>query len=1183
MKCGIMGHFAKYCKTKTPKKSESHEVKANEITTESSSDDEAFVFKIGNKERPVYPINVDGTPINMLIDSGSTLNIMDEVSLQKLKKEPQLSDSKAKIFTYSSKEPLKLKGTFIAQIEAFGKETQAKFYVTEGSGGALLGQKTAEKLDLLRVGPAPGLEADLASSLHKSVNEVSQYSQDKPTEHKIDPKIQKVLDNNKEVFQGMGKFKDYKLKLHIDENVTPVQQPIRRLPYHTRKKVSLELERLMENDCIEKVKGPSTWINPIVVVPKPNGNIRLCLDMRRANEAIVRERHQIPKVEEILPELHNAKYFSKIDLKEGYHQIELAEESRHITTFLTHEGCFQSKRLVYGVSSAFEQFQKVIEQSIAGCTGTRSISDDILIWSSSIEEMAERLDTLFKALDARNLKINPKKCVFGTTKLTFAGYCLTDKGIYPDKSKVEAVNNAKTPTNATEVRSFLGLVNFCSHFIKDYATLTEPLRKLTRKDATFAWNKEQQASFKKLKESLTNASTMCYYQPNADTKVIVDASPVGLGAILTQKQEDGKFKPVAYASHALSPTEQRYSQTEREGLAAFWSTQKFHYYLYDREFTIVTDHKPLEKLLSARGSPTPRLQRWLLKMQPYKFSVQYEPGHTNASDVLSRSPLPATGKQLSDDTEHFINSIVYDAVPKSVTLEEIQEMSRNDEILKNVKEQISTEKWSKSPDYKPFFLNRKELWIKDDIILKGTKLVIPTELRQRVLATAHQHHLGIVKTKGLLREKVWWPGIDQEVEKMIKECHACQVTGSSKVNYEPLEATKIPSTNWHTVALDIQGPYPTKDYLIALIDYRSRYPVVVQVKAINTKTVTKALDKIFSMFGYVHKLVADNGKQLISDEFKQYLKQHGIKLRNVTPYSPWVNGEVERFNRSLKKANQCAHAEGKDWRKELNKFLLLYRTTPHSTTGQCPATVFFGRGIKNDIPEYNKDEPQDTELDRKDREKKEKMKEYADGKRNAKDSEIEEQDTVLVKNLWKNDKLSPNWLNEKFKVIKVYRKSALLENERGNRYYRNKAHLKKYYENETNKHTVIQKENTNQEEEITELPIDNANAQPVASPTRSERRPNITNANDANGNPISNENNNNRVHENDNSNIQGSSENSLNEENIEDHLNEENNEDSQENLGDGTPVFVPDTVPTAIQQKVQAKRLPVRRHRKKKK
>ena len=1138
MKCGILGHFAKYCKTRSPKKAETHEVKANEIQKESSSDEESFLFKIGDNNRPVYPICVEDSVINMLIDSGSTLNIIDETTYWKLRTMPKLQNSTDKIFTYSGQTPVKLKGTFNATVQAFGRETKAKIYVTEGSNGAILGQETAEKLNILRVGPPE-------DSKHLSIKIINQ---DKHIEQTTHPKIQQVLDNNTEVFQGMGKLKGYQLQLHIDKTVTPVQQPIRRLPYHTRQKVSEELKRLITNDCIEKVSGPSTWINPIVVVPKPNGKIRLCLDMRRANEAIIRERHQIPKVEEILTELHSAKYFSKIDLKEGYHQIELAEESRHITTFLTHEGCYQSKRLVFGVSSAFEQFQKIIEQTIADCPGTRSISDDILIWASSIDEMAQRLDKLFKTLHGKNLKINPSKCVFATKKLTFAGYSLTDKGTHPDPSKVDAVNNAKTPANATEVRRFLGLVNFCSQFIKNYATLTEPLRQLTRKGEPFVWNEKQQKSFVKLKECLTEASTMSYYQPKAETKVIVDASPVGLGAILKQRQTDGTFKPVAYASHALSSTEQRYSQTEREGLAAFWATQKFHYYLYDREFTIITDHKPLTKLLSSRGNPTPRLQRWLLKMQPYKYTIQYEPGHTNASDVLSRSPLPATD-QLSNDAEHFVNSLIYDAIPKAVTIEEIQEASRNDELLSKIKEQIETEKWLKEPAYKPYYISRRELWISGDIILKGSKLVIPMNLRERILSTAHQHHLGIVKTKGLLREKVWWPGIDKDVEQMIKLCHACQVTGSGAVNYEPLEVTKIPATNWHTVALDIQGPYPTKDYLIALIDYRSRYPVVVRVKSINTQTVVKALDMIFSMFGYVYKLVADNGKQFMSDEFKQYLQRNGIKLRNVTPYSPWVNGEVERFNRSLKKANQAAYAENKDWREELNKFLLLYRTTPHATTGQCPATVFFGRNIKNNIPEYIPEQSPETELDRKDREMKEKMKDRTDKVRKSIDSEIKEGDTVLVKNLWKKHKLSPNWLNETFRVIKAYKKSALIENKDKHRFYRNKAHLKKYNEREMDKQRSLTKDQWQNKdkdnESIYELPIEyEGMATESASAQSSSDTEEIT-------------------------------------PNLLENAQETNQENESEVTDNRTPIFIPDETPIQIQRSGPVKNVQIKRRCKK--
>ena len=314
MKSGIMRHFAKFCKTKLPKKTEIHHVKANEIQLENQSEEETFVFRIGNSARPIYPICVENTFINMLIDSGSTL---DETTYGILRKIPKLQNNTGKIFTYSGQVPLKLKGTFIATVQACEKAAQAKFYVTEGSNGAILGQKTAETLIILKVGPP-------ADSKYLTVSEINLI---KYIKHQIHPTIQQILDNNTNVFQGIGKFKDYQLQFHIDKNVSPVEQPIRRLPYHTRKEVSEELKRFIANDCIEKVKGPSTWIKPNVVVPEPNGKVRLCLEKRRANGSVIRERHQIPKVEEILPKLHNAKHFSKIDLKEGYHEIELAEES----------------------------------------------------------------------------------------------------------------------------------------------------------------------------------------------------------------------------------------------------------------------------------------------------------------------------------------------------------------------------------------------------------------------------------------------------------------------------------------------------------------------------------------------------------------------------------------------------------------------------------------------------------------------------------------------------------------------------------------------------------------------------------------------------------------------------------------------------------------------------------------
>ena len=309
--------------------------------------------------------------------------------------------------------------------------------------------------------------------------------------------------------------------------------------------------------------------------------------------------------------------------------------------------------------------------------------------------MKERLIKLFDTIAKSGLKINLKKCIFGVQELLFPGLKLTNKGIITDSSKVDAVTKTKVPTNVTEIRNFLGLVNYCSQFMPGYAELTEPLRKLTKKNTKFKWSNKHQDSFEKLKLALANSETMAYYIPNTETKVIVDVSPIGLGAISSQKKRTGEFRPAVYASKALNPTERRYSKTERESLAVLWALQKFHYFIYDREFTVITGHQPLTKLLSNRGNPTPRIQRWLLQFQPYNYIIKYEPGYMNASDVLSKNSLPNDTNTVSKDIEHFINNIISDALPLSVSLDEIKSETLSDPDLCSIIQSVNTNFWDK--------------------------------------------------------------------------------------------------------------------------------------------------------------------------------------------------------------------------------------------------------------------------------------------------------------------------------------------------------------------------------------------------------------------------------------------------------------------------------------------------------
>ncbi|KAK3722797.1 hypothetical protein QZH41_007484 [Actinostola sp. cb2023] len=397
------------------------------------------------------------------------------------------------------------------------------------------------------------------------------------------------------------------VQLHIDPNVKPVAQPIRRTPFSLRSKVEEKIKELIDMDIIEPVAGPTPWVNPVVVVPKPNGDIRLCIDMRRANEAILRERHPIPTVDEITQDMNGSKVFSKLDLKWGYHQLELTPDSREITTFVTHCGLFRYKRLLFGVSLASEQYQHEIQTTLAGIDGQENISDDIIVHGEDQAEHDKRLEKVVKRLGECGLTLNAAKCQFSMDKLTFVGMVLSEKGVSCTTEKVRAVTEAREPQTASEVRSFLGLVNYCGRFIPDLATVSEPLRHLTKQGTQFEFGMEQKQAFEELKRRLSNAETLGYFDKDAPTQVDADASPVGLGAILTQHQKDGP-RVISYASRSLSDTERRYSQTEKEALALVWACEKFHPYVYGVPFELITDHKPLEVIYGIKSKPCARIE-----------------------------------------------------------------------------------------------------------------------------------------------------------------------------------------------------------------------------------------------------------------------------------------------------------------------------------------------------------------------------------------------------------------------------------------------------------------------------------------------------------------------------------------------------------------------------------------------
>lgn len=457
------------------------------------------------------------------------------------------------------------------------------------------------------------------------------------------------------------------------------------------------------------------------------------------------------------------------------------------------------------------------------------------------------------------------------------------------------------------------------------------------------------------------------------------------------------------------------------------------------EFELETDHKPLEAIFTTTSKPCAKIERWVLRLQSFKFKVIYRKGSSNIADPFSRLCVLNEEKSFDNDCEAYILAIQESA---AIDVSEIDRHSENDEELKVIRENIRTGNWSsnKKKQYERF---KDELCVSDNLVLRGTKLIIPKNLRQRILELAHEGHPGESVMKRRLRERVWWCGIDDEAKKLVQHCEGCRLV-SLPSKPEEMQRRKLPMGPWIDIAIDFMGPLPSGEYILVVVDYFSRYLEVEILKKITATETIARLNKIFTRLGYPRTITLDNGRQFISEEFEEFCRIKGIALNNTTPYWPQENGEVERQNRSLLKRLKISHALNRNWKQDLLDFLMMYNSTQHSVTGRTP-TECIGRTIRGKIPSVIDIETSPPDSDFRDRDflLKARGKEIANKTRQARQSDLEIGDTVLMKNTQPANKLTPTFNSAEFKVINKTGSRVEIKGASGKSYERNSTHLKK--------------------------------------------------------------------------------------------------------------------------------------------
>ena len=786
----------------------------------------------------------------------------------------------------------------------------------------------------------------------------------------------------------------HRIDLHDDH---PFKQRPRNIPPSMFNEVKEHLKQLMDGGIIRKSKSP--WSSNVVLCRKKNNELRMCVDFRQLNLRTKKDSYALPRVEDILNALSGNKYFTILDMKSGYHQIELLEQHKERTAFTVGPlGFYEYHRMPFGLVNAPATYQRLMEECFEGLhlDICYIYLDDLIIFSKTFEEHLERLEKIFKRLREINLKLSPKKCEFFKRKVKYVGNIVSEHGIEPDPDKIDKVQNWPTPTNPDEVRRFLGFVGYYRRFIEGFSTIARPLndlmpdsKKKARKGSkpkppppNWHWGPEQEASFKALKEKLVTYPILGFADYALPFEIHTDASTSSLGAVLYQEQDNVK-RVIAYASRSLSKSEKSYPVHKLEFLALKWAIcEKFRDYLYGgMQFIAYTDNNPLTYVLSSAKLDACS-QRWIADLATFNFSIVYTPGSQNLdADALSRIPSQDKCTIQTEAIKAICNATqvpyihclsmsaeTLDNMPHlpDYTEVDIRRHQYNDPVLRfwfpyvrdNYKPMKQHLPFSYPQHHSQLYRNFDKLRIRNGVLMRETtvddtkklQIVLPYSCMNMVLHRLHTDmgHPGRDKTISLVRDRFYWCGMTADIENFISRCKRCTLRKTPTnqraplINIKTFQPLELVCVDYLTLEMS-KGGY--ENIFLVITDHFTRYAQAISTRNQTAKTTADALFHHFIVhYGIPQKLHSDQGPQFESNIIQELCKLMGISKTRTTPYHPMCNGLTEKFNSTLlKMLGTLENHQKQDWKSYVAPLVHAYNSMKQATTGQSPFFLMFGR------------------------------------------------------------------------------------------------------------------------------------------------------------------------------------------------------------------------------------------------